>query len=45
MGTKHEYDYFGNVLEYEYDSFAFETTVIEYEDVYFTFGTTVLLVY
>ena len=43
--TNREYDYFGNIakvmqskLEYEYDYFAFGTTVIDYQYVYFTFG-------
>ena len=40
--TKREYDYFGNILEYEFAYFAFGSNVIEYKFVYFTFGTTVL---
>ena len=40
--TKREYDYFGNVLEYEYDYLAFGTNIIDYEYVYFTFGPNVL---
>ena len=30
MRSNHEYDYFDNVTEYEYDYLAFWTNVIEY---------------
>ena len=30
MRSNHEYSYFGNVIEYEYDYLVFKTNVIEY---------------